>query len=479
MSLVITINGVDRTGIINTDSLKVKDKLNNRTNECSFTITKYGAEGIKPTLDHNVVVTLDGNIIFGGVVVSYDESVQGKNVLNYAVTCKDYSQYLNRRLVIERYEDETINDIINDLLDIYTDDEFTHVNVNANIEVETVAFNRITLSECLDKLAKLVSYSWYVDNNKDIHFFAKNSEVAPFSITDTSDNYLYNTLEINKDLSQIRNKIFIQGGDEVGESVDETFDGDGVKDIFRLAYKYSSKPTVTVDAVAIDVGIENLQDEADFEAMWDFNQKYVRFTTGNEPAVGTDNVVVVGTPLYPILVQVPSPVSIGEFGVYEYAIKDNTIKSREQAIERAIAELTAYANEISEGGFQTYQYGLRAGQTITVNSSLRGVNEDFLIQDVSFKVITVDNGADVKYVWNINLATLKTIGIIDILQKLLLDEDLSEGEQETLLIYLQFSDTASMSDSISAPTVTSAPYKYSNDAETTPSRGRYGFSTYS
>lgn len=478
MSLVVTIDSVDRTSVIDTGSLRIKDKLNNRTNECSFTIQKYSSEGITPQLNDEVVVTLDGTKIFGGVITSYGESVIGKNRLEYEVVCKDYSQYINRRLVTERYDNQTIEYIINDILTRYASD-FTDTNVNADVEIESIAFNRITVSECLDKLAKLVSYSWYIDYDKDVHFFPKNTEIAPFSITDTSDNYIYETLKLSKDLSQIRNKVFVQGGEETGSSANETFDGDGVKKLFRLAYKYASKPTVEVNSVEVTVGIENVQNEADFDCMWDFNQKYIRFKDTTIPATGADIVEVTGQPLFPILVEVPNPVSIGEYGTYEYAIKDNTIKSREEAIDRAIAELEAYASDITEGSFSTYTYGLRAGHTITVNSSLRSINENYLIQSVDFRIITVDANADVNYQWSVQLATLKTIGIIDILQKLLLDEDLSEGEQETLLTYLQFSDTIGLSDTIGTPTTSSAPYKYSNNEETTPNRGRYGFATYS
>lgn len=477
MSIIVTIGGVDRSSVIDTGSLRIKDKLNNRTNECSFTIKKYGSEGITPSLNDEVVITLDGTKIFGGVISTYDDSVVGQNMLEYEVVCKDYSQYINRRLVNERYENKTVEYIINEILTLYASD-FTANNLNGDVTVKSIAFNRITVSEAIEKLAKLLSYSWYIDYDKDIHFFPKNTEVAPFSISDTSNNYIYNSLGLSRDLSQIRNKIFVQGGEEVGSTRDETFDGDGVKKLFRLAYKYSSKPTVVVDGVTQDIGIENLQDEADFDAMWDFNQKYVRFKDTTIPPVGADIVDVEGTPLFPILVEVPNPVSIGEYGVYEYAIKDDTIKSRDEAIDRAIAELDAYAEDISEGSFTTYEKGLRAGLTITVNSALRGINENYLIQSVDFRVITTDPTAEVNYIYRVSLATLKTIGIIDILQKLLLDEDLTEGEQETLLTYLQFTDTLGFSDQIVSITTSNPPYKYSNNEETTPNRGKYGFATY-
>jgi hypothetical protein len=200
--------------------------------------------------------------------------------------------------------------------------------------------------------------------------------------------------------------------------------------------------------------------------MWSFGQKYIRFTDSNVPPLPTDpavtNIDIDGIPLFPIIVQVPSPTSIGEFGRRQYSIKDVTINTQGQAIERAIAEIQAYSNSINEGGFETHEQGLRAGQILTVNSALRGVAEKFVIQSVKMKPFSYDDSYRAKYA--VTLASVKSIGVIDVLQKLLLDEELELNEQETLLTFLQFEDEVTIADTLTYPTKTSGPYLYGSTA---------------
>lgn len=160
----------------------------------------------------------------------------------------------------------------------------------------------------------------------------------------------------------------------------------------------------------------------------------------------------------------------------EHAIKDRTIKSQDEAIDRAVSELQAYANELDEGGFKTYSDGFRSGQVINIDYTPLGKDIDVLIQDVTMKVH--GNSGD-KYIYEVKFATLKTLGIIDFLQQRVLDEEITENELETLLNYFQLEDSFNVSDSIGTPTTSSPPYKWSNDAETTPNRLRWNLGTWS
>jgi len=282
------------------------------------------------------------------------------------------------------------------------------------LTITKVTFDRITVTAAIQKLADLTGYSWYVDYDKDIHFFERNKNPAAFNIADGDGNHIPETLNVTNDLSQIRNRVFIKGGEIEGTSRSEPFDGDGVKLLFRTANKFSSKPVVEVDSVAQIVGIDFLDNEDDFDCFWDYNQKYIRFKVDTVPGAGADNVEIVGVPLYNLVVQVEEPNSIARYGVFEFAKIDKTIKSREEAVSYAKTEIEAYQNGIIEGGFDTYESGLRSGMIINVNSTLLNVNEDFLIQSVAFQMITRET-----FIYKVKLATLRTVGIIDFLIGLL------------------------------------------------------------
>jgi len=410
----ILIDTVDKSSIIEFGSVRKADVINQKTDTLEFDIIYHAGQTFRPAPNSEVEM-LDGvTKIFAGVIHSVQKKIESDNRVRYKVKAKDYSYDLDRQLVIEGYDDKTVNYIIDDILTNFTDGSFTDTNVDCALTITKVTFDRITVTAAIQKLADLTGYSWYVDYDKDIHFFERNKNPAAFNIADGDGNHIPETLNVTNDLSQIRNRVFIKGGEIEGTSRSEPFDGDGVKLLFRTANKFSSKPVVEVDSVAQIVGIDFLDNEDDFDCFWDYNQKYIRFKVDTVPGAGADNVEVVGVPLYNLVVQVEEPNSIARYGVFEFAKIDKTIKSREEAVSYAKTEIEAYQNGVIEGGFDTYESKLRSGMIINVNSTLLNVNEDFLIQSVAFQMITRET-----FIYKVKLATLRTVGIIDFLIGLL------------------------------------------------------------
>jgi hypothetical protein len=477
MSFVVTVNGVDRTSSVVFNTLRKTDNLNQQVDQLTFLVRKYGALTFVPAIGDEVVVTRDGTTLFGGVILRVTEEVKAAKILEYRVQCSDYSQFLKRQLVTERYESMTVEAIVDDLIANYTTDSFTTDAVVGSITIESISFNRLNVADCLQKLADAVSYVWYVDYDKDVHFFPKNTEAAPFNLTDTSGNYIYDSLQIIDDLSQIRNSVLVQGGEaESAAARTEYLSGDGTRAQFPLANKFASLPVIEVGGTPQTVGVEYLDDDASYDVMWNFNEKYIRFTAGNEPGSGTNNIEVTGTYLYPIVVAVPSPASQAEYGVYEFAITDRSIRSQDEAIERAYAELQSYQNELYEGSFRTYEDGLRSGQVISINSAQRGKAIEVLIQSVTARMRD-PLGTQLEY--EVQFATLKSVGIIDYLQNQLRSREVIVDDLETLLNYFPLADSVGAGDSLATPTTSTGPYDWSNDAGTTPNKLVWNYGTWS
>lgn len=442
MNITVKVNTIDRTNYVSWPSFTKEDVLNSQVDTCTFDTKKYGSKTWKPVVGDEILVEDGATKIFAGVIVQVEETIEGL-VLSHNVQCKDWSQYLDRSLVVERYEDMTINAIIADINTYYLTGGFTVNNVNCTTVVKSIAFNRLPVSKCLQLLAEQVNYSWYVDYDKDIHFFAKNSEPAPFSLSDTAGNYIFSSLRIKDDLSQLRNRVYVRGGEIKGTSRSENFTGDATKKTFALGNKFSNKPTVTVGGVSKTVGVDFLDQDASFDCLWNYNEKYIRFV--NAPASAAA-IVISGTPLIPIIVQIQDESSIAKYGgIYEFSVVDKTIKSVEEARQYATSQLEAYANKIAEGGFDTYESGLRSGQIITIQSDIRDLNSSFLIQRVTLSMRTPTEG-----LWIVELATLRTIGIIDFLQNLLLSQDsqISVAENEVLEKSYLVNETAQVTETI-------------------------------
>lgn len=430
MYLTILIDSVDRTDYVQWQSVQREDAINNQVDTFSFQTKCYGSKDWKPEAGSNIEVTdlldgWDGTIkLFAGVIVTVEETIEA-DVLSYNVSCKDWTHYLDQKVVIERFENKTVNEIIATISANYLSG-FTINSVDCGITIATIAFNRLPVSECLQILADRVNYYWYIDYDKDIHFFAKNSEGAPFDLTDTNGNYIPSSLVIKDDISQMKNIVFVSGAEFKGDNKTVNLVGDGTTKVFYLGYKFSNEPAVTIDSVEQDVGAEFLNNDEDHDCLWSYGQKYIRFVTA--PTNGAV-ISATGTPLIPITVREEFTESVATYGEYEFSVVNKSLRSKDECRQYALSQLEAYGRKISEGSFQTYRWGLRSGQVVRINSTRRGIDEGFLIQRVGFQMRTPHEG-----LWQVELATMKTIGIITFLQNLLIknDEQIEVAENEVL-----------------------------------------------
>lgn len=437
MNLTVTIDSVNKTSLVEWSSFRIDDVKDYQPNTCTFRIKKHAGQTYVPAMGDEVNVDDDGTTIFAGQIVRIQNTSEGK-LIYYDILVKDWTLLLDRVNVTDRFTSQTVEEVIDYIVTNYLgSDGVTTTNVTAPIDVDTISFQDFAVSKCLQKLAEQLNYHWYIDYDKDIHFFPKHTELAPFSIGDSDGNYIKDSLRVENDLSQLRNKVIIRGAEvESASTRTKTHTADGTQTIFDTSYKFSELPTVTVNSVAQDVGVENLQDEADFDCMWDFNQKYIRFPTA---PTATHTVEITQKFLYPLYVQVQDDASIATYGTYEFKKTDKTIKSAGEARQIGTAELEAYAQSITDARFRTRQSGLVSGQTIKVNVTDRDVNEDYMLQRVTLRMEGPDTG-----IWDVELASLRTIGIIDVLQSLLVNSEKNVEFDEDAVLEKNFVDYQSI-----------------------------------
>jgi len=140
--------------------------------------------------------------------------------------------------------------------------------------------------------------------------------------------------------------------------------------------------------------------------------------------------------LIPIIAQVEDLDSITQYGRFEFAKTDKTIKSSEEAKQYGEAQLEAYAQSIREGSFRTYTGGLVSGQVISIALTDLGVDDSFVIQRVTLSMVSRTKGE-----WSVELATLKTMGIIKFLQDLLLSDNKKVDYNEDDVLEKYYLDT--------------------------------------
>ena len=422
--VTVQINSISRTKVIDWKTLKITNVLTRQVDTCKFDVKKFGTRTYKPSIGEEVKIYDDATIIFGGIIVKIEESVDAYKILRYKVECQDYSRLLDRRLIAETYTSRTVNQIIADIVSTYELDKegITISNVDCSKTIDYIAFNYQPVSKCIEELADLINYDWYVDYEKDIHFFDSENIPAPFDLSDDGGNYNYRSLVIRRDNSQVRNSIILRGGEYLANTVSAEIIADGSQIIFPTGYKFS-EIKVTVTGEDRDVGIDYINSPDDHDCLHNFMEKIIRFKDDDKPALGKA-VRISGKPYIPLIVDYKDEVAVkamsaeeGGSGIYEFLIQDSSIITKEAARNRSLAEITTYKTTLSEGEFLTYTSGLQAGQTITIQSTARDLDESFIINRVKSKMLTPK-----KIEYEINLVTTKTMGILEFLQGLVMKD---------------------------------------------------------
>lgn len=477
MSISLTIAGVDKTRQIQADSLRIDNILTNKRDTAIFSILNNTGDTYMPNSGSEVVIMDGVTKIFGGIITGIESKAGAYGIIVHAITCQDYTRLLDHKLVANSFTGQTVNDIITFLKDNYFPTGFTINNVDANVVIEYVAFNYKPLAQCLQDLANTINYDWYVDYDKDVHFFAKEANPAPFGLTDSNGNYYYDSLVIRRDNSQIRNSIVVRGGEYIGSQLTTEILTTGTDDIYPLPYKFSDF-AATLSATHLHVGVDYLNDPDDFDALYNFQEKILRFKDTDTPSA-SKTLKISGKPYLPVIIKYRSAAHInamisaeGGDGVYEYLIKDSSINSREGAIQRAQAEIMAYATTLSEGEFITETAGLSAGMVINIQSTSRGISEDFIIN----KVTTTQKGPDT-FVYKISLITTRTMDLVDVLRMLILKStnDIVINPNEITDLYIAQADDGSFTDTLGSFSAHADSYKWGTSTD----QANWNFATWS
>lgn len=285
-------------------------------------------------------------------------------------------------------------------------------------------------SELTEDIARQSGLFWYIDYTKDIHLFASAAIAAPWSIIDSSENY--RDLTVETDISKFKNRQVVRGGEAPSETLyTQNAVADGSQTSFPLDYKPSSL-TMTVGGVSQSIGVEGFVDPTTVQWIYNFNEKVVRAATASTPSAAAA-IVFTYYPYQPIRVSVTSPASIaamqaltGGDGIYDGAVIDeSSLASFEDARILGRAEVQQWGNAIVTVSFETDWDGLRAGMTIPIEDTERGINSSYLIQSVNWRQ---EMGS--RWIYTV-CASSTLFGLIEFIQMLLkratrLDIDPSE-----------------------------------------------------
>lgn len=378
------IAGVERWQDYEKNSLDIQQVLTYQIDTCSFSV-----RGERPSEGEEVIVEDDnlGRLFAGSIVrVELARTLPDKSVTTWKVDCDDYTAELDKRLVVETYQNISADAIFKDIVSKYCPG-FTTSGVRSGAPVvEQLIFDYVRPSETFKQLCDYIGWQWQPDYNKDLSFFSTEELVSPAPMSLVPGGYFRN-LKHSIDKQGLRNRVYVRGGTMLSDPFTYSIVADGVERIWTLPHKPHD---ITFNQGL--VGIENIHKEEDFPYLMNYQEKYVRASAQTSTvASGTTLTftykydIDVITTVEDIESQQAIAAVQGDDGVYEHVISDDSLTTIEAAEAAGNGDLRQNANPKVSGSFETEVTGWAPGQLVDINLPDRGINGTYLVQKVAIR----------------------------------------------------------------------------------------------
>lgn len=480
VSIQVTANGTDVSSSVDWTSIEMTLVLTKEVSTFEFNVKgnagvpgKYVAQindVINVIENYTISGSLVSTVVFGGTVteierVNVSAGSQGGILLTDQVTATDWSFQMNAKLVTSSFSNMDPADIVAAIVPAgYNATTFVQ---RAGYDISSIKFNYEQVTKCLQALATQIGWQWYIDANKYVHFFLAENNAAPVVIDDTSGWGEYNTLDVDVNLVNMKNSVFVVGGTYESiltiSTTPDNYLGNGTQQGFGLVYSYiASTIAVLLNSVGQSVGILNQEtNPAAFDVLYDPAGKTITFNT---PPPNGQLIQVFGTAEIPIVGHAQDSALISLYGEYQDAIFDANILSIQEAQERAQADILQFGNPVYDVKFSTLVPGILIGQNITLNSSLYGVSNYPLVVKRVYAVGYGPNNLE----YQCEAIGSDVVTFVDIMSTLLTQENSQPGQADNTTLESLISVTENglvLADSVSV-SHTSGPYLVGSTAIT-------------
>lgn len=363
MARLLLIAGKDKYNDLIWNTLKIEQNMTYTMNICQFQIRHY-----QPTEGEEVIIE-DTEIgrLFAGIITKVELArpfPTNQIVKVWQVDCNDYTELVDRKLVVEAYEDASASSIFLDLAIKYCSDfSLDGIKEGAPIIESTGAeFEYKRPSECFKWLCDYCGWQWTVDYYKGLHFFSAEELIQPAPMVLRPDsNFQFGKHSIN--VQGLRNRVYVRGGTMLSDPQLVQWKADGIQRIWVLPWP-PHEINFKVAEVSKTVGVENLHEEINFEYMMNFQEKYIRCSEHTSTPQAGATMALIAKQDIPVISMVEDYESQREVakiqggdGVHEHVISDNTLLSIAAAEAAGMADLREHANPKVRGDFKTEYIG--------------------------------------------------------------------------------------------------------------------------
>lgn len=380
MTFVVTIDGTPV--LIKAGSLRIAQTANGRAT-ASFTVLSED-RSYRPNIRDRVVMTEDGTTIFSGPIerVSERGMFSGSHPgIQLVISAADNNVYAERRYITESIPAGTLKAAL-EVLEPY----FTPYGISLDPSqvngpnLPALTFELVRADEVFNQLATLTAdagepYVWDFTPTDLFRMFQPSTVAAPFDLVGNDLSQVIGDIEVDTTLNpRYANKIIVKLAPKQEIARVESFTGDGVTSVFQLLYTLTRDyGYVTDDANAVPPVNKTLT-TTPFQGTADWTY---------HPATNT---------LERDLGPLPSG-QVAEFkfdgvfsGTYEATDPEFTYDPWERVIVLdtipdnttgqafADAELAKSLSETKTARYHTWEQGVAAGQSQTIDVSARATS---------------------------------------------------------------------------------------------------------
>jgi len=339
----------------------------------------------RPTVDSEVVVTLNGTRIFGGTIDKTTERGSGDVGLSnlfIRVNVNDFNSLADRRYIQTTLAAGTLKSMLTTLVTFLTTFGVTLDTAQVNgPSLSALTYDYKQITEILNDLAVLTGYVWAIDYDKKLSMYNPGTVAAPFDVT-SANRMALNDIQVEQNArTSYANHIILRAGSNSIVEKSDNFTGNGVLTSFTLTYT----PDVRADPYTAFYGyVTNnaVNETLGVGATWTFNAGTNQITRAAGAPANGNAINVKYVVQFPITVEANDTGGQATYGILDKLIEVPDIYDKVVAQAMADAALADSLERLTVVRYETRGTGLKPGQTQTINVTTRNVNASYLITDI-------------------------------------------------------------------------------------------------
>lgn len=409
----ITINGTEHNDYQNLKVYKSVDAFNSAGNFIAILDSPFGRHANDFVVGEEVQIFADQDAdpttnIFTGVLEKVRFFSSGINQ-KVELSGRDYTLRLQDTTVEPVvYTQSEVSTIVTDIMNNNVPDiTLTNVDVTTTT-LPRIAFNHENAFDAIRQLADLSGFTFYVDEDKDLHFEEKQLISSGITLNNT------NTIRNNYDTTRenMANSIWVYGDRQLTGVTEEINNngspwGGAPGSVFTLTYKPHNTEVNLLGSTRIG-GVFGMIASATsgIDYLVSFEDRQVIFVSGTSlgystiPASGGSAIINYDREV-PIVKFGENTSSIGQYGKKVKVINDKTIKDPDTA-------LSILFRELEKGDpFRGLEILYKGWDTFTPGDTINAVLDDYGLNETDIPILSVAYVFDANTVNSEKVITVK------------------------------------------------------------------------